>query len=141
MDEAYHAQYQSEERFAKLFFCFSILAILISCLGLLGLAAFTTMQRTKEIGIRKVLGASIGSITALLSLYFIKLVCLAILIASPIAWLLVHNWLGNFAYRINISWWIFALAGILAILIAFITIGFQTVRAAMINPVKSLKSE
>ncbi|MDB5013142.1 MAG: transporter permease, partial [Daejeonella sp.] len=140
-DEAYDAQYQSEERFGKLFLCFSTLAIIISCLGLLGLAAFTTVQRTKEIGIRKVLGASVRSITGLLSKDFIKLVCLAILIASPIAWFTVNHWLEGFAYRIDISWWVFLLAGMLAILIAFIAISFQTVKAAIVNPVKSLKSE
>ena len=141
VDESYQKQYQSEQRLAKLLLCFSALAILISCLGILGLAAFTTAQRTKEIGIRKVSGASTSSIIALLSLDFIKLVCLAIVIASPIAWLLIEKWLTNFAYQINISWWVFALAGLLSILIAFMSISFQTIKAALMNPVKSLRTE
>ncbi|MDB5119911.1 MAG: FtsX-like permease family protein [Sphingobacteriales bacterium] len=140
-DEAYHAQYKSEERFGKLFISFSSLAILISCLGLFGLAAFSTTQRTKEIGVRKVLGASTASITSLLSKDFLKLISISIIIASPISWFAMSKWLQNFAYRVDITWWVFALAGILAILIAFITISFQTIKAAIANPVKSLRSE
>ena len=140
-DEAYQAQYISEERFGRLFISFSSLAILISCLGLFGLAAFSTTQRKKEIGIRKVLGASITSITSLLSKDFLKLILISIIIASPISWFAISNWLQNFAYRIDISWWVFALAGMFAILIAFVTICFQTIKAAIANPIKSLRTE
>ena len=140
-DEAYNAQYIEEERFGNLFMCFAALAILISCLGLLGLSAFSTQLRTKEIGIRKVLGASAGSITTLLSIDFVKLVIIALTIASPIAWLAMNNWLQDFAYRIEIQWWVFAAAGTLAILIALLTISFQTIKAAIANPVKNLRTE
>jgi len=108
---------------------------------LLGLASYSTIQRTKEIGIRKVLGASVSNITTLLSKDFIKLVLIALLIASPIAWFGMHKWLEGFAYRISISWWIFILAGTLAILIALLTVSFQAIKAAVANPVKSLRSE
>ncbi len=117
------------------------LAIFISCLCLLGLIIFTAEQRTKEIGIRKVLGASVKSIIQLLSVDFLSLVCIAILIASPIAWWAMHSWLNDFAYKINISWWMFAAAGGLVILIAALTIGFQAIKAALANPVKSLRTE
>jgi putative ABC transport system permease protein len=114
---------------------------LIACLGLFGLAAYAAEQRNKEIGIRKVLGASVSGIVSMLSMDFIKLVCIAIVIASPIAWFAMNKWLQDFAYRINISWWIIAVAGLTAMLIAFITISFQSIRAAIANPVKSLRSE
>ena len=140
-DEAYDAQYRAEERFGKLFMCLSAIAILISCLGLLGLSIFSTVQRTKEIGVRKVLGASIPSIVALLSKDFLKLVLIAIVIASPLAWWAMNKWLGTFAYKIDIQWWVFALAGTLAVGIALLTVSFQSIRAALMNPVKSLRSE
>jgi len=119
----------------------TVIAILISCLGLFGLAAFATTQRTKEIGIRKVLGASVKQIVGLLSKDFIKLVLIAIIIASPIAYYFMNQWLQDFAYRINIEWWIFALAGIIAIAIALLTVSYQAIKAAIANPVKSLRTE
>lgn len=141
MDEFFDRQYRSDERFEKLFFNFAILAIFISCLGLLGLASYSTMQRTKEIGVRKVMGASTGSIVGLLSMDFLKLVVLAFLIASPLAYFGMHNWLKNFAYQTDIKWWVFAVAALLSTIIAFITISFQSIKAALMNPIKSLRSE
>jgi len=117
------------------------MAILISCLGLFGLAAFSAEQRTKEIGIRKVLGASVFNLTSLLSKDFIRLVIIAIVIATPISWWAMTKWLQGFAYRVNIAWWMFALAGLLAIAIALFTVSFQAIRAALANPVKSLRTE
>jgi len=141
LDESFDKQYRDEDRFGNLFLNFAILAIFISCLGLLGLASYSTIQRTKEIGIRKVLGASVSNITTLLSGEFIKLVLIAMLIASPIAWFGMHKWLEEFAYRISINWWVFILAGALAILIALLTVSFQAIKAAIANPVRSLRSE
>lgn len=141
MDEFFDRQYRSEERFEKLFFNFAILAIFISCLGLLGLASYSTMQRTKEIGVRKVMGASTASIVALLSKDFLKLVLIAFVVASPIAYFGMDRWLQNFAYRTDIYWWIFGIAAILSTGIAFATVSFQSVKAAIMNPVKSLRSE
>jgi putative ABC transport system permease protein len=141
MDEFFDRQYRSEERFGKLFMNFAILAIFISCLGLLGLASYSTMQRTREIGIRKVMGASVSNIINLLSRDFLKLVIISFFIAAPVAWYFMHQWLADFAYRTNISWWIFATAGILAVLIAVITISFQAIKAAVSNPVKALRTE
>lgn len=141
MDEFFDRQYRSEERFEKLFFNFAILAIFISCLGLLGLASYSTMQRTKEIGVRKVMGASTGSIVGLLSKDFLKLVLIAFVIASPIAYYGMYRWLENFAYKTDIYWWIFAIAAFLSAAIAFATVSFQSIRAALMNPVKSLRSE
>jgi len=140
-DEMFNRQYQDEDRFGGLFVDFSILAILISCLGLLGLASYSTLQRTREIGIRKVLGASVTGIVKLLSGEFLRLVALALLIAVPLCWFFMHRWLADYYYRITFPWWLFGLAGGLVIFIAFLTIGFQTVRAALANPVKSLKQE
>ncbi len=140
-DETFNAQYIAEARFGKLFLCFSSLAILISCLGLLGLSSFSTTLRIKEIGIRKVLGASSAGIVQLLTKEFFILVIIAFLIASPIAWILMNHWLNDFPYRINISLLYFVMAGLLALLIAFATISFQAIKAAVANPVKSLRSE
>lgn len=140
-DEEYLKLYKSEEIVSRLANSFAFLAIFISCLGLLGLAMFTAEQRTKEIGIRKVLGASISSLFTLMSKEFIFLVCIALLIASPIAWWLMNNWLQNYEYRTTISWWMFALAAALAILIALITVSFQATKAAIANPIKSLRTE
>ena len=140
-DESLKAQYKTEQKLQQLFTFFSLLVVFLACLGLFGLAAFTAEQRIKEIGIRKVLGASVSGITALLSKEFLKLVFIASLIAWPIAWYAMNRWLQDFAYRINIQWWIFVLAGGLAILIAFVTVSFQSIKAAMANPVKSLRSE
>jgi putative ABC transport system permease protein len=132
--------YQKEVLINKLITSSAVIAISISCLGLLGLISLLTVQRTKEIGIRKVLGASIANITGLLSVDFLKLVLLAVIIASPIAWLMMSKYLQGFAYRINIEWWVFMLTAFLALLIAFITVSFQSVKAAMANPVDSLRS-
>ena len=133
--------YEKERKMSQLLNTATGIAILISCLGLFGLVAFSTAQRTKEIGIRKVLGASVQQIVGLLSKDFLKLVILSILIASPIAYYFMDKWLQDFAYRVNISWWIFALAGILAIVIALLTVSYQAIRAALANPVKSLRTE
>ncbi len=141
LDEAFNEQYESEENFGNLFLNFAILAILISCLGLLGLAAYSTLQRRREIGIRKVVGASVSGIINLLSIDFLKLVLIAFLIASPLAWYMMHTWLQDFAYRINIQWWMFVVAGISALCIAMLTISFHAIKASLINPVKSLRTE
>lgn len=141
LDEFFDRQYRNEERFGRLFMNFSVLAIFISCLGLLGLASYSTMQRTREIGIRKVMGASVSNIINLLSRDFLKLVIISFFIAAPVAWYFMNKWLADFAYRTSISWWIFVMAGVLAILIAVITISVQAFRAAVANPVKSLRTE
>ncbi|HEY8930579.1 MAG TPA: ABC transporter permease [Mucilaginibacter sp.] len=141
MDEQYNNLYKSDQRTGTLFNIFSAIAILISCLGLLGLATYTAQIMTKEIGIRKVLGASAGSILTLISRDFLKLVLLAIIIGSPIAWWLMNKWLQNFVYRIDINWVIFTMAGLIATGIAIATISFQSVKAALANPVKSLRSD
>ena len=120
---------------------FAGLAILIACLGLFGLATFAAHQRTKEIGVRKVLGASVSGITGLLARDFLQLVVVAIVVASPVAYWLMRRWLADFAYRVEIQWWIFALAGLLAIAVAFLTVSYQSIRAALMNPVESLRSE
>ena len=138
-DDAYNHQYIAQQRFGSLFICFAIIAIVISCLGLLGLCAFNIAQRKKEIGIRKVLGASASSITAMLSKDFVRLIIIALLIASPISWCAMHNWLQGFAYRINIPVWVFFVSGVSAILIALFTVSFQSVKAAMANPINSIK--
>jgi putative ABC transport system permease protein len=124
-----------------LFTIFSCIAIFIACLGLFGLSAFTITQRVKEIGVRKVLGASVPQIVIELSKDFLKLVLIATIIAFPIAWYSMSKWLLDFAFRINISWWMFLIAGVIALLIAFATISFQSIKAALANPVKSLRSE
>jgi ABC-type antimicrobial peptide transport system permease subunit len=140
-DLEYMKLYKSEQVVSKLSNYFAFLAVFISCLGLLGLAMFTAEQRTKEIGVRKVLGASVPNIITLLSSYFIKLVLVAILIASPIAWYAMNRWLQGFAYKIDISWWIFAFAGLLTIGVALLTVGYQSIKAAVANPVESLRTE
>lgn len=141
LDKDFQRNYEKEERTAQLIKYFAIIAIMIACLGLFGLATFTAEQRTKEIGIRKVLGASVFGITSLLSKDFIKLILLSILIASPIAWMAMNKWLENFAYKTAVSWWMFAATGLLAIVIALATISFQAIKAAVANPVKSLRNE
>ncbi|HVV53914.1 MAG TPA: FtsX-like permease family protein, partial [Mucilaginibacter sp.] len=141
LDEIFDNIYKGESQEATLFDYFSGIAIFISCLGLLGLATYTAQVRVREIGVRKVLGASVANITGMLSMDFLKLVLIAILIASPVAWYLMHKWLQDFAYRIHIQWWVFAVAGVLAIAIAFATISYQAIKAALMNPVKSLRSE
>jgi putative ABC transport system permease protein len=140
-DEEYQKLYKSEQVVGQLSNCFAFLAIFISCLGLLGLATFTAEQRTREIGIRKVLGASVSGIVALLSRDFLKLVLLANLIAWPLAWWAVSRWLEGFSYRTPIGWWIFAISGVMALFIALMTVSFQAIKAAMLNPIKSLRTE
>ncbi len=141
LDESFNQQYSADKQFGKVFGLFASLAIIIACFGLLGLSAYNVLQRTKEIGIRKVLGASIQNVLYILSKDFIMLVLVAFVIAIPVAWWIMHNWLLDFAYRINIQLWVFAIAGALAVLIALLTIGFQALKAAMSNPVKSLRTE
>ncbi len=141
MDEEFHKLFKSEMLIGTLSRVFALLAIFISCLGLFGLAAYTAERRTKEIGIRKVLGASIASITRVLSADFLKLVLVSFLVAFPIAWYLMNKWLEDFAYRITIDWIVFVMAGIAAIVIAIVTISFQTIKAALANPVKNLRTE
>ena len=141
VDDNFNKQYFSEQQYAKIFTTASVWAIIIACLGLFGLATFTAESRTKEIGIRKVLGASVFGITTLLSKDFMKLVFVAILIASPIAYYLMDLWLKDFEYKVEISWWIFAVAGLCSVVIALLTVSYQAIRAALMNPVKSLKTE
>ncbi|SKB81433.1 FtsX-like permease family protein [Parapedobacter luteus] len=141
LDEAYAAQYRKDTVTMYLFSCFTALAILIACLGLYGLVALMTARRTKEIGIRKVLGASVQGIVKLLSKDFVKLVLVAVVVASPIAWWAMDKWLENFAYRIDIEWWMFAAAGVAAVMIALATVSWQAIRAAVANPVESLRDE
>ncbi len=141
LDERVRDSYQSEQRFGLLLLFFTALTIFVACLGLFGLAIFIAEQRTKEIGVRKVLGASVVGIVGLLSKDFLKLVLIALLLAAPVAYFFMEKWLSDFAYRIDIQWWVFALAGLLAAGIAFLTVGFQSVKAALANPVESLRSE
>lgn len=141
LNDRFNKTYLAEQRTGQLFSIFATLTIIISCLGLFGLAMFTAQQRTKEIGVRKVLGASVASIIVLLSRDFVKLILIAILIVSPIAWYVMNQWLQDFAYRVELSWWIFVLAGLLAIAVALLTVSFQSIKAALMNPIKSLRSE
>lgn len=141
LDQEFDALYTTEQRIGSILSIFTFITILISCLGLFGLAVYTTKQRVKEIGIRKILGASVSSILALVASDFLKLVLGAIVIASPAAWYVMHKWLQDFAYRIQIQWWLFAQAAFITLLIALITVGFQSARAALSNPVSSLRSE
>ena len=140
-DEKFDQQYQSDQKLGRIFIAAALIAIFIACLGLAGLAAFTARQRVKEIGIRKVLGATVANITALLSKDFIKQVLIAVVIASPLAWWLMQKWLHDFAYRTDVSWWIFLVAGLLALLIALATVSVQAIKAARANPVKNLRTE
>jgi putative ABC transport system permease protein len=141
LDDRFEQVYLSEQKIGRVLTLFSGLTIFIACLGLFGLATHTAEQRTKEIGVRKVLGASVPSIIALLSKDFLKLILIALVIASPIAWWAMNQWLKDFAYKVDIDWWIFALAGLLATGIALLTVSFQSIKAALMNPVKSLRSE
>ena len=141
LDDRFNRQYKNEQLFGKVFGLFACFAIFIACLGLFGLSLFATMQRTKEIGVRKVLGASVSNILLLLSRDFLRLIIVANIIAFPVAWWIMHNWLQEFAYRTSLSWWIFLWAAIIALIIAIVTISLQTVRASMANPVKSLRTE
>jgi len=141
MDDSFDQMYRQEQRIGKVALTFSLLAVVIACLGLFGLATYIAEQRTKEIGIRKVLGASVANIVTMLSTDFVKLVLVSFVIATPIAWWFMHKWLQDFAFRIDLSWWIFALTGITALIIALVTLSFQAIRAAVSNPVKSLRTE
>ena len=141
MDDAYHELYKTETQFGQVFSIFTAIALFIACMGLFGLVSHNTLQRSKEIGIRKVLGASAFNIVELISKDFLKLVLISLIVAVPIAWYIMSKWLQNFVYRIELEWWVFALAGIAAILVAFFTIGIQSTKAALVNPVESLKSE
>jgi len=141
LDENFDAMYKSEDKLKSLLWLFTGVAIFVGCMGLFGLAAYTAERRKKEVGIRKVLGASVEGVVMLLSRDFIKLVLISLLIASPLAWLLMKRWLQDFAYRINISAWVFVIAGLTAILIAFLTVSFQAIKVAVTNPVNSLRSE
>jgi ABC-type antimicrobial peptide transport system permease subunit len=141
VDDQFNGLFTSETLIQKLATVFSILAIFISCLGLFGLAAYTAERRTKEIGIRKVLGASVKGLAGLLSKSFLQLVAIACLIAFPLAWWAMSNWLEDYAYRTTIHWWVFMVAGILALAIALITVSLQAIKAAMASPMKSLRTE
>ena len=141
MDEDFNNLYTTEERTGKIFITFAVIAIMIACLGLFGLITYAAEQRVKEIGIRKVLGASIPDITGMLSTSFLKLVVIAVLIAFPVSWWAMNKWLQDFAYRVSIEWWVFLITGAIALLIAFSTVYFQAMKAALANPVKSLRSE
>jgi putative ABC transport system permease protein len=141
LDDLFNKTYSAEQKTGVILNIFSVLIILVACLGLFGLVTYTSEQRTKEIGIRKVLGASVSQVTQMLSKEFLKLVLIASLIAFPVAWWAMNKWLQSFAYHINISWWVFAVAGFAALLIALMTVSFQAIKAAMANPAKSLRTE
>ena len=141
MEDSFNDTYKSEQRLSSIFFIFTGLSILIACLGLFGLAAFNAEKRTKEIGIRKVLGASVGQISYKLSVDFLKLVVISILVSVPVGWYAMNKWLEDFSYRIEISWWVFALAAMLAVIVALATVSYQSIKAAIVNPVKSLRTE
>ena len=141
MDERFAETYQAEQKVGRILSIFYGLTIFVACLGLFGLATFTAEQRTKEIGIRKVLGASLTNIVALLSRDFLKLVLIANVLAWPLAWWAMHKWLQDFEYRTSIGWWVFGIAGISALFIALLTVSYQAIKAAIANPVKSLRSE
>jgi len=141
LDDRFNDLYKAEQQQRVIFTLFSFIAIAIACLGLFGLSAFTITQRVKEIGIRKVLGASTATIVRLLSTDFLRLVLIAAVIAFPLSWYVMSNWLNDFAYRIEVEWWIFGFALIMALIIAFVTISLQAIKAALANPVKSLRSE
>jgi len=141
MDKRFGQIYDAEERLAQVFRVFSLLAVLMACLGLFGLAAFTAEQRTKEIGIRKVMGASVSGVVFLLSRHFLKLVVLAVVGSAPLVYLLAERWLQDFPYRIEISWRIFLMAGLIALLVAFLTVSYQAIKAARTNPSESLRYE
>jgi putative ABC transport system permease protein len=141
MDEKVQKQYESDISMSRIINAFTFIAICISCLGLFGLAAFSAEQRNKEIGIRKVLGASVSGIVQLLSKDFLLLVVIAFIIATPVSWWAMNKWLESFAYRTPVSWWMFGIAGFVTMVIALLTVSSQAIRAAVMNPVKSLRSE
>ncbi len=141
VDDEYGKKFGTETRIGNLALIFAVFAIFISCLGIFGLASFIAEQRTKEIGVRKVLGASVMNLWGLLSKDFVVLVSIAVGIAAPIAWYFLNGWLENYPYRTEISWWIFAVSGVGALVITLLTVSFQSVKVALRNPVKSLRSE
>ena len=141
MDEDFNKLYTGEQKFGQIAITFAVLAIVIACLGLFGLITYAAEQRIKEIGIRKVLGASVGNIAGMLSKDFLVLVLISSVIAFPLAWWGMSKWLEDFAYRVSIGWWVFCIAGVLALLIALVTVSFQAIKAAIANPVKSLRTE
>ena len=141
LDKDFQKNYEKDQRASGIVGYFTFIAILVACLGLFGLSAFSAEQRTREIGIRKVLGASVSHVAVLLSKDFIKLVLIAIVIASPLAWYAMNKWLQGFAYQIKISWWMFLIAAVSALLITLITVGFQAMKVAIANPVNSLRTE
>lgn len=139
IDQDFLRNYEKDRLASNIVLNFTVITILIACLGLFGLAAFSAEQRTREIGIRKVLGASVANIAALLSKDFLRLVLIAIVIASPLAWYIMNQWLQNFAYKVNVSWWMFAATGLVSVFIAVATVSFQAIKSALANPVKSLR--
>ena len=141
MDDDFNNLYKAEQRTGQIFITFAVLAILIACLGLFGLITFAAEQRVKEIGIRKVLGASVSDVATMLSKDFLLLVVVAFVFAFPVAWWAMNKWLEDFAYRVSIGWWVFVLSGFAALLIAVLTVAFQAIKAAVANPVKSLRTE
>ncbi|HVB04496.1 MAG TPA: FtsX-like permease family protein [Chitinophagaceae bacterium] len=141
MDDAYNALYKTGDKLAKIFSFFTYLSIFVACLGLFGLAAFSAEQRTREIGIRKVMGASVNNIVFMLSRDILKLIIIAIIIAFPIAWWLMNKWLQGYAYRVDIAWWVFAGTAGLVLLMAWIIVGLKTIKAAIANPTESLRNE
>jgi len=141
LDQDFQRNYEKDQLTSRIVLNFTVITILIACLGLFGLAAFSAEQRTREIGIRKVLGASVANIAALLSKDFMRLVLIAIVIASPLAWYIMNQWLQNFAYKVEVSWWMFAATGIVAVFIALATVSFQAIKSALANPVKSLRPD
>src|SRR5690606_38137076 len=141
LDQEYEALYQQETQTARVLNIFALITILVAAMGLFGLVTFTAQQRVKEIGIRKVLGASVISVVRMLSTDLVKLVLIAVVITSPVAWWAMNNWLDGFAYRIDIQWWMFAVAGLAAVVIALLTVSWQAIRAAIANPVERLRDE
>jgi putative ABC transport system permease protein len=141
MNDLYNKTYLAEQKTGTILNIFALLTIFVACLGLFGLATYTAEQRTKEIGIRKVLGATVTQVTNMLSKEFLRLVCIACVIAFPLAWWAMSKWLQDFAYKIQISWWVFLVAGVAALAVALLTVSFQSIKAALMNPVKSLKAE
>ncbi len=141
MEDSFNKTYKAEQRLGRIFFIFTTLSILIACLGLFGLAAFNAEKRTKEIGVRKVMGATVGQITYRLSADFLKLVGVAILISLPVGWYAMNKWLEDFSYRIEVKWWVLVLAAFLAVVISLLTVSYQSIKAAIVNPVQSLRTE
>lgn len=141
MEDSFNDTYQSERRLGNIFIIFTVLSLLIACLGLFGLAAFNAQKRIKEIGVRKVLGASVGQISLRLTLDFLKLVAVAILISLPLGWYAMDQWLKDFSYRIDVPWWVLVMAAFMGIAVAIVTVSYQSIKAAIVNPVKSLRTE